>query len=81
MEARPNKCPSVSFTENGALLKLDLTIDVGYQRLGAKVRSVVLSFDLEAELLIESIHIEQRDKESPKYEIRPKVGIKVLKVG
>lgn len=93
MEARPSSCPNVSINEDGALLKMDLAVDVGYQKLGAKARTVVMSFNFETEILIQSINVDLIDineakfkkrsiieKEQQRYQIKPKIVLKELKV-
>uniref|UniRef100_A0A914CA58 Lipid-binding serum glycoprotein C-terminal domain-containing protein n=1 Tax=Acrobeloides nanus TaxID=290746 RepID=A0A914CA58_9BILA len=89
MEARPITCPSIEISEEGALLKLNLTVDIGYQKVGAKARTVIMGFNLLLEIMINSVDIKSVD--APKimkrsispsrlYQIQPQVSIKEMKV-
>ena len=89
MEARPITCPSIEISEEGALLKLNLTVDIGYQKVGAKARTVIMGFNLLLEIMINSVDIKSVDapkimkrsiSPSRSYQIQPQVSIKEMKV-
>lgn len=81
MEARPVTCPYIEITEEGGLMKLNLTVDIGYQKVGAKARTVLMGFNLMLDFMITAIELEKiGTSESNAYHVHPQVNIKNIKV-